>query len=361
MKKITIVLPSLNPDEKMTALVDRLVEAGFEDIVIVNDGSDGAHLKPFAHAKAYPACTVLNHETNKGKGRALKTAFAFVLNHRPDSLGVVTIDGDGQHQIPDIQACCTALAEETGEIVLGCRNFSEPGIPWRSRLGNRLTVSVFRFLCGLRISDTQTGLRGIPRAQLKELCKVQGERFEYETNMLLYIRKAGLGIREVKISTIYLDENRSSHFHPFRDSLKIYSAILRFSLSSLASSLLDIGLFSLLNFFLDPYFTRPSRIFTSAALARILSAIFNYGVNHKAVFQSRAPMGGTFWRYCLLCILQFFVSSGSVLLLSALLGSHITGDTVIKVIVDLVLFFISFRIQRDWVFADKIKGNGVGE
>ena len=64
MDKITVVLPSLNPDEKMTNLVDRLVEAGFRDIVIVNDGSDSQHLEPFRRAAEYPACVVLNHEVN---------------------------------------------------------------------------------------------------------------------------------------------------------------------------------------------------------------------------------------------------------------------------------------------------------
>lgn len=355
MDKITVVLPSLNPDEKMTNLVDRLVEAGFRDIVIVNDGSDSQHLEPFRRAAEYPACVVLNHEVNRGKGRALKTAFSYVLNHRPDSAGVVTIDGDGQHQIPDIKACCQALLEEPDKVTLGCRDFTAPDVPWRSRLGNRLTVAVFRLFCGIRITDTQTGLRAVPRQFLLDFLKVEGDRFEYETNMLLYMKRAGIQIREVPIATIYLEENKSSHFNPLKDSAKIYGAILRFALSSFASSLVDISLFTILNFLLDPYLTRGVRILASTVLARILSALFNYGLNHKAVFKSQEPAGRTLWRYALLCASQTLISYGLVFALSQLLSGGPGTDSLIKIVVDVTLFFISFRIQRDWVFADAKK------
>lgn len=353
MDKITVVLPSLNPDEKMTALVDHLVEAGFKDIVIVDDGSDHRHKQPFCLVKRHAACTVLNHQENKGKGRALKTAFAFVLNHRPDSLGVVTVDGDGQHRIEDIRACCLALLAEPDKVVLGCRDFTALDVPRRSRLGNRLTAAVFRLFFSMGISDTQTGLRAIPRQLLQEFCKVEGERFEYETNMLLYIKKAGLRIREVPISTVYLEKNKSSHFRPFADSVKIYGAILRFSLSSLSASLLDVGLFTLLNFFLAPYLERAGRILVSTVLSRVISALFNYTLNHKAVFKSKAPPGQTLFRYSLLCVLQMLTSYGLVLLLSALLKAGPGADSFLKIAVDVLLFFVSFRVQQEWVFADK--------
>ena len=78
MEGITIVLPSLNPDEKLNIVVEGLLQEGFSDIVIVNDGSDGQHMQPFAEAGAHPEVTILTHEVNKGKGRALKTAFEYI-------------------------------------------------------------------------------------------------------------------------------------------------------------------------------------------------------------------------------------------------------------------------------------------
>ena len=123
---VTIVLPSLDPDERFLQVVQGLVRAGFADILIVNDGSSPDRLTWFEQAAAYPACTVLTHEGNKGKGRALKTAFSYICQNRPHSLGAVTIDGDGQHLLKDIIACAQAMLEHPNKVILGCRDFSLP-------------------------------------------------------------------------------------------------------------------------------------------------------------------------------------------------------------------------------------------
>ena len=99
-----VVLPSLDPDYKFRAVVDGLVEGGFQHIVIVDDGSDEAHRSFFDEAARYPACRVLRHPVNLGKGRALKDAFRYVLDELPEAQGVITIDGDGQHLLEDIVA-----------------------------------------------------------------------------------------------------------------------------------------------------------------------------------------------------------------------------------------------------------------
>ena len=128
MKNISIVLPSLNPDEKLNMVVEGLLNVGFTDIVIVNDGRDDAHLEPFCKAKEHKEVTVLTHEVNRGKGRALKTAFSYILQNRKDCAGVVTVDGDNQHTAKDILACAKAMSE-SGNVVLGCRDFSKENVP----------------------------------------------------------------------------------------------------------------------------------------------------------------------------------------------------------------------------------------
>ena len=178
--KISVVLPSLNPDEKLLMVVDGLIKEGFDDIIIVNDGSDEEHIAPFKQASEYKEVTVLTHEVNKGKGRALKTAFEYCINNRPDIAGVVTVDGDNQHRPQDIKACCEKMKENPKKVILGCRDFSGEEVPWKSRFGNNVTKGVFKFACGIKISDTQTGLRAIPAKYLPLLSGVKGERFEYE-------------------------------------------------------------------------------------------------------------------------------------------------------------------------------------
>lgn len=155
-QKVTIVLPSLNPDEKLRLVVEGLCREGFDDIIIVNDGSDAAHLANFPSPKDFPNLEILTHAVNRGKGAALKTAFAHFLATRTDRVGVVTVDGDNQHHPADVLACAQVLCAIPQNLILGVRDFSGPEVPARSRRGNRITSFVFRAFCGIRISDTQT-------------------------------------------------------------------------------------------------------------------------------------------------------------------------------------------------------------
>ncbi|MDO4974134.1 MAG: glycosyltransferase family 2 protein [Eubacteriales bacterium] len=222
-----IVLPSLDPDQKFAAVVKGLVEDGFEHIIIVDDGSDAAHQRWFDEAEQYPACTVIHHGVNKGKGRALKTAFAHVRESLPELKGVITIDGDGQHLLEDIVACGERMLGEGNKVVLGCRDFDLPGVPPRSVAGNKTTSRLFRLLYGIRLSDTQTGLRAIPRACLPLFERVEGERFEYETNMLLAMKRAGIQLLEQPITTVYDPEDYSSHYNAVKDSWRIFRIMFK--------------------------------------------------------------------------------------------------------------------------------------
>ena len=347
--KISVVLPSLNPDEKLLMVVDGLIKEGFDDIIIVNDGSDEEHIAPFKQASEYKEVTVLTHEVNRGKGRALKTAFEYCINNRPDIAGVVTVDGDNQHHPEDTKACALHMAE-TDRIVLGVRDFDQPDVPFKSRNGNKITSLVFKIFVGMTISDTQTGLRAIPRKQLKTLVEVFGDRFEYETNMLLAMKEAGLDFIQQPISTVYENENKSTHFRPIKDSVKIYAIILKYLASSLLCSLLDVALFTVLNMCLDPMCGESGRMLASACLARLVSSLLNYILNRGKIFRSRRSAGNTLAKYYAVIAVQMTVSYFIVMGLTALLGIHRTlWQSAIKTAADALLFFASFSLQG-WVF-----------
>lgn len=357
---VTVILPSYNPDQKLLDVVDGLLHRGFHDIVVVNDGSDEAHLAPFQTLSAYPDCTLLTHEVNRGKGCALKTAFSYCLKHRPEAAGVITVDGDNQHHPEDIAHCVSAMLAAKNQVILGVRDFSQADVPPRSRFGNTMTKTVFRLFCGIRISDTQTGLRAIPACYLKDMLEIDGERYEYETNMLLEMKARNIPFCEVPIRTIYIEENSSSHFHPIRDSLKIYRIIFKFALSSGASAILDLTAFwifvALLGKLLPAQLTwfghavsaSTASIGLATLFARILSSLANYKLNERLVFASASR--GTFFRYYALCVIQLCVSAVLVSLLSSLFSSGSFLKTVLKAAVDTLLFFLSFRIQKEWVF-----------
>ncbi len=352
MKNITIVLPALNPDQKMIEVVNGLLKAGFEDILIVDDGSDARCSSYFEQAAQHPECRILRHNKNLGKGRALKTAFNDYLNHsKPESLGVVTVDADNQHHIDDIVRCAKALQEHPDSLILGTRDFNAPNIPFRSRFGNKLTIGMFRFACGIRVSDTQGGLRAIPRALTREFLDLYGERFEYETSMLMEIRNQNLSVVEVPIRTIYLEKNKSSHFNPILDSFRIYRVLLKFIISSAASLGVDFLMFWLILRLLGTTCELSQRLFAATVLARIVSSLVNYALNRTAVFGSNGSVKSTVYRYYLLCAVQMLCSYGGVYLLCRIFPPSIMGAEVIsKLVVDFCLFLLSFHIQREWVF-----------
>lgn len=349
MGEITVVLPSLNPDEKLNMVVDGLLREGFRDIVIVNDGSDEEHLEPFRQAAAHPEVTLLIHEVNRGKGRALKTAFSYIRQNRPDIAGVVTVDGDNQHTPHDIRACAEMM-EKTGDVIFGCRDFSGPDVPKKSRVGNVCTSLALKLFCGIALSDTQTGLRAIPYRYLERMEKVKGERFEYETEMIFDLKRAGIAFREVTIETVYIEENASSHFHPVKDSLRIFRIIFAFAFSSVASCLIDYLLFTLLILLLEGKVSLGLEIFLATFLARAVSSVFNYCMNRKAVFRSDASVKKTLSKYYVLCALQTACSYLLVYLLSFLSQAGPALELLFKILVDMILFLLSFRIQQGWVF-----------
>lgn len=348
--RVPVIIPSLNPDEKLLRTVEGLVSTGFEDIIVVNDGSDAAHSGIFRELEGFPQVTLLSHEVNRGKGRALKTAFSYCLQNREDICGVVTADGDNQHRPEDILACAEKMAELEDQIVLGVRDFSQPDVPWKSRNGNRITSGVFKLACGMEISDTQTGLRAIPRRYLDTMLAVEGERFEYETEMLLVMQREKIRFTEVRIATVYIDENATSHFHPVRDSFLIYRKILKYTLSSLVCALADFLLYSGMMFAIGQQTSRQVRIFVSILFARSLSALMNFFLNKKAVFRSDVPVRRAAFRYYLLCACQMGMSYLLVYLLSVLFSAAVTGEIFLKLPVEVALFFISYQIQKRWVF-----------
>ena len=358
LESVAIVLPSLNPDHRFKAVVDGLIEAGFRHIVAVDDGSDEEHRHWFDALRESPVCHVLVHEVNKGKGRALKDAFAYVHENLPELRGVVTIDGDGQHLLGDIIACGERMLEEGDKVVMGCRDFSHPDVPPRSVAGNRFTSAMFRLCYGIRITDTQTGLRAIPAQYLERFANIEGERFEYETNMLLQMTRMGVGFVEQPIETVYDKEEYSSHYNALKDSWRIFKVMAKFLLSSGAAFLIDTGIFYILmKLFAARWGTFAPSI--SLAIARVISSFVNFNANKSFVFQSKSDYKRAMLRYYILCVIQYAVNAaltnGLVALAGRAAGHAISAGlaTLIQIAVMTVLFFISYPIQREWVFSEK--------
>lgn len=329
-----VLIPAYEPGEALPALTRALMDKGVP-VVVVNDGS-ATGLEYFERIRAQGA-VVLEHGENLGKGRALKTGLAWMAEQGYE--GVVTADADGQHSLEDILRVARALAGGSRRLVLGIRDVSR--MPNRSRTGNCLTRTLFRLLYGIKLQDTQTGLRGIPLTgeNRSGLLSLTGERYEYEMEMLI---EAGelfpAGIQELEIETIYLeDSDTSSHFRPLADGGRIYSVLFRhfprFFLSSILAFLVDYSLFNLL------YYLLFHRSVPAAVLARVVSAGVNYTVNRKLVFGSSYHLLG----YVKICLVILLAGSGLMYLLVDCLS---LPAFLVKPLVDCGLYVLSFAAQN---------------
>lgn len=337
---MTVLIPSYEPDVRLLNLILKLQQYGLGPIVIVDDGSGPAYRGLFESARAY-GCTVLTHPRNLGKGRALKTGFRHIRTWDSRE-GIVCADSDSQHLPDDIRAVAEELRRRPfGSLVLGSRRFTGK-VPLRSRFGNSVTRGVFAIATGGTVHDTQTGLRAFPYEMLDWLCDVPGDRFEYEMNMLLAARREGYAIREVTIETVYLEANKSSHFRPLADSLRIYVPIFAFGASSAASALIDFLLLFVLQ-------SLTHHLFFSVAAARLCSSVFNYTVNRKYVFggANTAQVRRSLPKYFSLALLVLLLNYGLLYFYNEQL---ILPLVVAKILTEASIFAFSFWMQRRFVY-----------
>jgi len=340
MKDIFIVIPTLDPDENIMNKFIKSLQKEFINILVVNDGSNGKYNDFFKNLEKNDI-KVIKHYKNLGKGRALKNAFNYILNNYPDIIGVVTCDSDGQHSVKDIKKCAKELIGNRNKLILGVRDFDKEDVPPRSKFGNKITRNIFKLFIGLEISDTQTGLRALSRKLMEEFLNTSGERYEYETNMLIECKEKNILIDEVEIETIYIDSNSGSHFNPLKDSIMIYKLFMKYFLASFSSFILDIILFICMFNILNI----NSKILAATILARVVSSIYNYIINSNYIFKDMNVQ--SLMKYYILTIIQMFISGCLVTYLYSLLGSNVV---IIKIIVDFILWIINLFMHREFVF-----------
>lgn len=353
--KVVVIIPSYEPDERLLFFLSQLEQALPPNYtaLIVDDGSGPRYEGIFNAVKNQFGITVLHHSSNLGKGRALKTGFLFCKKNCPGAIGCITADCDGQHTSSQIMRMADALEKNQHALILGERCFDSNEIPFKSKFGNIITRKVFNALYHKDIPDTQTGLRAIPMEWLDAFIGISGDRFEYEIRQLIYAVENEIEIIEVPIETIYdSKEHHSTHFKPVKDSIRIYhafgSAFGRFFVSSISSSVVDLLLFQLLCIVLKNNTMQVSYIVVSTIVARCLSATYNYLLNYYYVFRSSRNHFSSAPKYFMLAIAQMICSALLTTVLVNLFSTQI--EVVVKIPVDTLLFFISYKIQRWLVY-----------
>jgi glycosyltransferase involved in cell wall biosynthesis len=338
-----ILFPAYNPSSGLVDLVRQLANDDWVGaIVVVNDGSGPTYQSIFEVIASLDKTRVLTHVINMGKGAALKTGLNYAACHFPEAVGVVTADADGQHVLADILRLACSLIEDPTAFAIGARLFSRR-IPFRSYLGNRLTGFVFACLTGRHLHDTQSGLRALPTSLIPSVLRIEGQRYDYEMSMLFYTATKYAKIREIPIETVYLEDNKSSHFNPLLDSAKIYYKVLQFYASSALAALLDLIVFGLA-------MKLTNNLLLSFLVGRLLIAAFvNFNINRRLVFNSKANLFRSLLRYYFTFAIFAAVSFSIIRVLIA--GGM--PPVIAKAIVETLLSVLSFGVQGIYVFAER--------
>jgi len=343
MNKV-LLIPAYNPEEKIVTVVKDLPKGIFDQVLIINDGSGTKYSDIFNQLSMVKNVNILEHETNQGKGAALKTGFSYILKNMKNCLGVVTADADGQHLKKDILAIADGLKPKQRFLTIGSRTFDSK-VPLRSHFGNKLTRMIMKLIFKIDLKDTQSGLRAIPYSLLSELLKIPFNRYEFEIEMLLVAKKNGYSFAEVDIDTIYENNNLASSFNPVVDSAKIYFVLFRYILGSLITAAVDYIVFF-------ASFAFIPKIFLCTYLARLVALFVNFFILKKFVFHSKEKIALIGMKYLLLVGISGFISSVTIEYFHHVLNLNIVLS---KVSAELLLYVAIFIAQKEFVFRNKAK------
>lgn len=351
---VSIIIPAYDPDERLLQLVEEAtIRLHNIHLIVVNDGSKEEKSELFNKVEKFGV--VLNHNKNYGKGRAIKTALTYIHSNESKDTIVVIVDADGQHTVADIDKVVEAAgADQT--LILGSRAFVG-NVPVRSQFGNSLTRGIFRLATKVSITDTQTGLRAFSYSLIPYLVRIEGERYEYEMNVLLQCARDGINMIEIPISTIYLEENKSSHFRVIKDSYRIYKEIIRFSCSSLISFFIDYGMFTLWNLIFGSLGMHQV-VAVSNLGARCISSVCNYTMNKKYVFKDRDSTHSSAVKYFTLVIM---ILGMNTILLILLVQTILPNPYISKIIVEIIMFMVSYYVQKHLVFHKRKETKAYGK
>ncbi len=336
---VMVVIPSLNPEHRFIDYIKELQNAGLNKMIVVDDGSDITYRDIYDELEKMDII-VFRHGVNCGKGRALKTAFNYILVKCPKVEIVVTADSDGTYLAADVLN--TALQAKENTITLGARDYKNESIALANRKANTITYYLLKLLGGITMNDTQTGLRAYPRSLLGYLLTTPGERYDYEFNMIF--DKKDIQLQEIAITPTPRMSVKRTHFRALKDSWNIVGAFLLFIFVSLSSTILDLAIYSVGISLLEE--SMPlTYIAVSTFIGRVFSDTYNYYLDKYLVF--KADEISHVGRYMLLATGK---TVASAILVSILVFLFRGGEMPIKLVIDMLIFFVGYRIEKHWVY-----------
>ncbi|MDO4805379.1 MAG: glycosyltransferase [Lachnospiraceae bacterium] len=354
IKECVILIPAYDPPDNLIQYIEDLMEAGYEDIIVVDDGSREDKQYIFDTLED-GGCHILHHEKNRGKGVAVRTGlFYYTGKYSGAKDGVITVNSDGNDRIEDIDLVGEILhrqkMEGTGHLVVGERDFDSPYISPVNVRANRFMAMVFRWIFGVKLRDVMCGFRGIPDICVTKCLEFPEKTYAYDLAELIGFAKDGY--EKVPVTIPAPNPEAERHFralkHTFLINVVLWRKLVFFGATSIIAAIVDIFLFWYLTTFVLKNVRYP--IIVGTVLARIVSSSLNYYLSRKLVFKTNESKRKSFSQFFTLAAVQCCISAMSVHFLEMLIGG---AAVPIKIVIDLLLFFVAYKIQDKFIFVPR--------
>lgn len=362
MEKIYVVIPSYRPAVSgFSALTKQICDRGYT-LVAVDDCARDAGTAPTVQPDE--RMILLHHDRHRGRGAAVRTGLSYIQDSLipadfPDECRenrhlcagnalVAIMASDSLFGADDLELLLDAARrlENRNRLVVGVRH-PEKRRSFVQRTWNGLLHGLFRLLVRARVPYDMTGFRVCDASCLPEILELEGEHADYELRQFRWFSRNGEGLCEVNIKG--KNSPARTNRHIFLDSVRLHLRTIRFTGSSMISSLLEYGIFCLLHYLLCGEMPRMGDAL-AVVISRIIGNGCNYLINCYFVFRRKPDRKS---------VLQFAVLTGaSIGLCSVMLYLwKLTGWPVplCKILADLCVFIVSYFVQKQFIFRKKQK------
>lgn len=340
--KIVIFIPTSGPNEHIEPFIQELKMRHFNQIVLMAPEEENNRAF-FETIRQQEEVEIVHQEAEKS---SVETGLETIQADYPKGEATIIADAVGRYSAEDVEIVARALAAAPKELILGVRQYTPKQEPKEDSFFNRTLQRLLDFLEKRTIQETPTSLRALSMEHLKAIVNDPVDALEQSENMLVTAKQLGIPLKPVTIYTESIETEAKSTIDRLIELAHIYQEFIKFTASSLFSTVVDLGLFAIFVFLLRGLFPF-AYIMYSTIIARIVSIIVNYTINNKLVFKRKNEKRGSFIRYVSLAIAEMLASGAIV---TFIVNYFIPFETLTKILVDSALFFVGYLIQRKFVF-----------
>ncbi|MBF0710517.1 MULTISPECIES: glycosyltransferase [unclassified Gemella] len=363
--RIMLIISANNPNK---SLIDYTRDLSLNDIdlIVVDDGSDAKYSELFDKIVS-EGHLVLRHAKKMGHGRSLKTAINHMMNKEnlPPYIGIVVTSADAVNDIETVLKLEKEMTTLPNFIILARQNVNYDNIRTFDKVFNRFTSFMTRWIYGKKIIDNFTNLRAYPISLIGQILATRGEDLDLEARFLAKAMDEGIAVKEIRLDNNYHVENKGKEYllEKFKVFKQIISPFAKYSSISIITALTELLLFKILTT-LFLFFNMEKDlifIFVSIFFAKSMASILNIVLNKNYKYKNSGRKKITFYRHLLINFIKLGLSS---YLIYILMNKLAYDEVRSKILVDILLFLLFYKIVYSWVFSSKnkkISGEGYGK